>query len=72
LLIRLVDALFDRPILTIPQAQRLLDVTYPSAQRNVEKLVQAGILQLTGEAAYGKTYVAIEIMNVIGEERTFW
>jgi hypothetical protein len=29
-------------------------------------------LQLTGEAAYGKTYVAIEIMNVIGEERTFW
>ncbi|HOT91454.1 MAG TPA: Fic family protein [Anaerolineae bacterium] len=70
LLIRLVDALFDRPILTIPQAQRLLDVTYPSAQRNVEKLVQAGILQLTGEAVYGKTYMATEIMNVIGEERT--
>jgi len=32
--------------------------------------VQAGILQLTGEAVYGKTYMATEIMNVIGEERT--
>lgn len=68
LLVRLVDVLFESPILTIPQAQHLLGVTYPSAQRNVEKLAQAGILQLTSEASYGKTYAATEIINVIGEE----
>ncbi|MCR4439904.1 MAG: hypothetical protein QHJ34_11100 [bacterium] len=68
LLMRLVDALFDTPILTIPRAARLLDVTYPSAQRNVEKLIEAGILRLLGDASRGKTYVASEIMNVIGEE----
>lgn len=68
LALRLADALFNTPILTIPQAARLLDVTYPSAQRNVEKLVEAGILQLIGEAVYGKTYMAVEIMNAIGEE----
>lgn len=50
------------------QVQRLLDVTYPSARRNVEKLVQAGMLQLVGDVIYGKTYVAGEIMSIIGEE----
>lgn len=69
LLVRLVDELFDWPIMTIPQAQRLLGVTYPSAKRNMEKLVQAGILQLVDEAVYGRTYVASEIMNVLGEEQ---
>lgn len=69
LALRLADALFTAPLLTIPQVQRLLGVTYRSAQRNVERLVQAGILQLIGDASYGKTYVAPEIMDAIrGEE----
>ncbi len=70
LTLRLVDSLFEQPILTIPQAQHLLDVTYPSAQRNVERLVQAGILQPIGEASYGKTYVATDILGLIYEEET--
>jgi len=71
LLLRLADALFQSPILTIPQAQQQLGVTYPSAQRNVEKLVQAGILQpASEEIAYGKTYLAPEIIRAIGEEFT--
>lgn len=68
LALRLADSLFAKPILTIPQAQHLLDVTYPSAQRNVERLVQAGILQPIGEASYGKTYVATDILGIIYEE----
>ncbi len=68
LALRLADALFTTPIITIPQAQRLLNITYPSAQHNVEKLRQAGILQLISETGYGKTYVATEIVNVIGQE----
>jgi Fic family protein len=65
LLLRLVDGLFESPVITIPEAQRLLKVTYPSAQRNVEKLVEAGILQQIGESSYGKTFVAVEILEII-------
>ena len=68
LALRLTEALFTTPIITIPQAQRLLAVTYPSAQRNIERLVQAGILQLASESGYGKTYVATEIFKVIERE----
>jgi len=68
LLLRLADSLFASPIITIPEAQRLLDVTYRTAQRNVEKLVTAGILRPVDDASYGKTYLAAEILDVIGEK----
>jgi len=64
--LRLADALFDSPVLTIPQAQRHLDVTYRTAQRNISKLVDAGILQQVGESSYSKTFVAAEILHAIG------
>lgn len=66
LTLRLVDALFVSPILTIPQAQRLLQVgSYHSARKTVEKLVSAGILQPEGEATYGKAYIAAEILRIV-------
>jgi Fic family protein len=67
LLVRLADALFESPIITIPDVQKRLDVTYPTAQRNVEKLVSEGILQQIGQASYGKTFIATEILEVIGD-----
>lgn len=65
LLVRLVDSLFASPVITIPEAQRLLGVTYRSAQHNVERLVTAGILRPVGDASYGKTYLAAEILDII-------
>lgn len=56
------------PIITIPQAQRLLEVTYRSAQNNVEKLVNPGILQLADDVSYGKTYLATEIVDIIRDK----
>jgi Fic family protein len=70
LLVRLVDSLFASPVITIPEAQRLLGVTYRSAQRNVEKLVTAGILRPVGDASYGKTYLAAEILDIIVDKET--
>lgn len=67
LLLRLADSLFELPLLTIPQAQRILNVTYRSAQRNVEKLVKAGILKPTGQASYNKVFLTEEILQAIGE-----
>jgi Fic family protein len=66
LLLQLADHLFDTPVITIPEAQRLLDVTYRSAKLNVDKLINAGILDQIGEADYGKTFVASEILEVVG------
>ncbi len=69
LLLRLADSLFEHPVLSIPEAQRLLGVNqYHSARRNVEKLVEVGILQQIGESSYGKTFVADEILKIAGED----
>lgn len=67
LLLRLVDSLIEAPVLTIPQAERLLGVAYRSAKLNVEKLVQLGILQQVGDTAYGKTFVAKDVLAAIAE-----
>jgi len=68
LLLRLADGLFVSPIITIPEAKRLLNVTYSSAQRSVEKLLTAGILRPVGDASYGKTYLAGEILDIITDQ----
>lgn len=68
LLLQLADHLFDSPVITIPEAERLLGVTYRSAQLNVEKLVDADILRQVGEADYRKTFVAGEILDVVGTD----
>ncbi len=70
LALSLADSLFDSPMLTIPRAQRLLDVTYRTAQRNVEKLIEVGILEPLDESTYGRTFVAAEILKAIGEGKS--
>jgi Fic family protein len=65
LLLRLADSLLEMPVLTIPQAQEALGVTYRSAQLNVGKLADAGLLREI-EGAYPKTFVAPEVMRILG------
>jgi len=66
LTVRLVEALFETPVLTIPRAQSILEVTYPSAKAHIDKLVDAGILAPFGEQAYGRAYAAREVLRIIG------
>jgi Fic family protein len=67
--LRLVDSLFETPLLTIPAASELLKVTYSAAQKNVQKLVDAGILkQLNPDAGYGKVFIASEILQIVQGE----
>lgn len=65
--LHLADSLFESPMLSISKAQQVLGVTYHSAQRSVERLVRAGILRQRGETAYGKTFVADDILSAVGE-----
>ena len=65
---RLADSLFQSPVLTIPDAQRILGVSqYHSARRTVDKLVAAGMLRQAGETSYGRTYLAEDILHAVGE-----
>jgi DNA-binding IclR family transcriptional regulator len=63
--LRLVDELFDLPVLTIPQAQRHLGISYPGAQHIIERLVEAGIIHQAGDSRYSNTYVASEILGIV-------
>lgn len=68
LLHKLVDRLFESPAITVPKAARLLDVTYRSAQQNVNKLQEAGIVtEITGHQR-NRIYYAQAIFDVINAE----
>jgi Fic family protein len=65
LLLQLVDALFEQIAITIPQAAKLLKVTPRSAQQNIEKLENAGVLhEVTGKAR-NRIYLALEIVAAL-------
>jgi len=64
---RLLDRLFQQPILTIPEAQQYLDTSYNTAQRSINKLVQAEILQPTANA-YNRAFVASDILRIVQDD----
>jgi Fic family protein len=65
--LELVDRLFVRPVLTVPEAQRILKVTHRAAGMNVKKLVDAGILSemATPRAIRGRLYFSQAIMDLL-------
>lgn len=65
LLLRLIDRLFERPIFSIPQVEAALDISYPSAQKNIETLVSAGIVEEVIGTAYPKFFAARDIIRAI-------
>ncbi|MCX8067644.1 MAG: DUF2089 domain-containing protein [Anaerolineae bacterium] len=68
--LRLVDELFHSSVLTIPEVQRLLGISYPGAKQIVQKLVRADILSPARDNAYGKSFQAMEILRVLTGEWT--
>ena len=64
-LIRFVDLLFDRPVVSIPRVQTLLGVTYRAAMLNTNRLVREGILSELPGTRRPKFYIAREILNII-------
>ena len=65
LLTQLIDELLVVPAVTASQVRKLLGITHRSAQRNIEKLEQAGILkEITGHAR-NRVYVAYDILAVL-------
>lgn len=66
-LLQLVDMALERPIFSIPNAAEYLGVTYPSAKKNIDRLLKAGILKPTmlTTASGAKLFMAEEIFSLI-------
>lgn len=65
LLLKLIDELFNTPIITIPRAAKLLRVTYHSAQANIDRLVGGGILREVTGRKRDRVYVARQILQAV-------
>ncbi len=61
---RLLDLLFVNPYVTVPNAARLLGVTTPGARGIVNRLVEAGLIELH-EGLWPRIYVARELLRLI-------
>lgn len=67
--LELMEMLFIEPVVTVPGAKQRLNVTMPSAQQNVDKLVRAGIIrEVTGKRRY-RVFVAQKIMQIVEADR---
>jgi Fic family protein len=66
--LRLVDALFTAPALTVTMARDLLNISYPGAKDNIEKLAAAGILYSVPDTPRGRLYLAPAILRVLRDD----
>lgn len=68
-LLRLVDDLFELPVVTISRAAERTGVTPRSASHNIERLLEEGIVkEVTGQKR-NKVYVASDILDIIEKPR---
>ena len=61
----LLDSLFELPALTVPLAASRLKQTYPGAKRNVQKLIELGVLTEAPHTPYPKLFIAPEILALV-------
>lgn len=60
----ILDRLFERPIITIPQASKITEVTYPTAQSDLKFLERLGILNQGPEEVRPRFYIASEVLRI--------
>ena len=70
LLLQLIDDLFGSPALTNPSVCERMRITPRSAQLNIDKLVDKGILQETTGRQRNRVYVGTEIVDIIERQET--
>ena len=63
--VALVDEVLRTPFITVPEAQRALGVSNPTARTAVNALVAAGLLQEVGDRPWRRLYVARPVLDVL-------
>jgi Fic family protein len=67
-LLRLLDHVFGWPLVTAASAAKVLDVTDPTARKDLALFEELGILARTDENTYGKTWYAPAVLDVAETE----
>ena len=65
--INMVQQLAVNPYFTAQKMQADLNIAYSTAQRSIQKLEDAGIIQKTKDTQRNKIYCATEILNILEE-----
>lgn len=66
--LRLAERLLDRPYVTAPLVARLLDVTFPTAQKAIDDLQGNGVLEeITGQRR-NRVYAALSVIEIAYRE----
>lgn len=65
--LRIIELLASNPFLTTTGAAQKLNVAFTTAQRAIDRLEQAGILQLTTDARRNRVYCARALLNILEE-----
>lgn len=60
-----MDSLFRNPHVTVPVAQRLLNMSYATAKRSIRTLVDLGILTQSNARYQSRIYVAFDIYEAL-------
>ena len=63
--LRLADELFRTPCMTVPEAQRLLDVANPTARSAVRSLEAKGLLAEWSEKRWPRVYLASHVLEAV-------
>ena len=63
--LRLADELFRTPAMTVPEAQRILDVANPTARSAVRQLEARGVLVEWSEKSWPRVYLARHVLDAV-------
>ena len=61
---QIIEHLFESPAITVPQLVRMCDISYPTARKDIERLVSVGILSLSTISERPKVYFAPRILEI--------
>ncbi len=67
-LLRLLDHVFGWPLVTATSAAQVLEVTDPTARKDIAFFEELGILARTDDSTYGKTWYAPAVLDVAEAE----
>jgi Fic family protein len=67
LLGKLIDLLFESPVVTVPHAARKLEISYNAAKNNLERLAQAKVVEPASRGSRNY-WIAREILHVMAQE----
>ena len=66
--LKLVEVLFKNPVVSPTSTKSVLNLTYVSVQKNIEKLVEAGILREVTGRKRDRIYVAQQIIDILEKQ----